>query len=94
MQTFSILETPPATSDNSEALVKVSTSSIPADNTLVSSSNENTSSPTSMVALANARFTDARVGKTFPLCCPQHPLLSQFDAKGGKDLDLGFCQVM
>ena len=98
MQTFSILEKPPAMSDNSDTLITVSSSAIPSESSLVCASSittsEDTPNTTTEIALTNAKFTDARVGKVLPLCCPQHPLLSQFDAKNASDLNLGFCQVI
>ena len=87
MKTFDILEAAPATSDNSDALIKVDTNALPLDNEI--------SMPTTMeLALTDARFTEARVGSALPLCCPQHPLVSCFNAQTAKDLDLNFCQVV
>ena len=87
MKTFDILEAAPATSDNSDALIKVDTNALPLDNEI--------SMPTTMeLALTDARFTKARVGSALPLCCPQHPLVSCFNAQTAKDLDLNFCQVV
>lgn len=90
MKTFAILEAPPATSDNSaDTLITVNTSALPRSN----SSDDSLLPTTRQIALTNARFTEARVGTALPLCCPQHPLISSFDATNAKDLDLGFCQI-
>lgn len=90
-----MLEKPPAKSDNSDALITVNASAI---NSLVPVPSHPDDGPamasTRKISLANARFSKARVGSSFPLCCPQHPLISRFDAQTAKDLDLGFCQVI
>ena len=95
MNTFAILEKPPESSDNSEAMIAVNDNAMPGKtpDSEEASYDENTLTTTRKIALIDARYTGARVGSSFPLCCPQHPLMSCFDAKTANDLDLGFCQI-
>jgi hypothetical protein len=86
MRTFEMLESPPQSSDNNEQSITVSSALVPVN------MQESLSSSIS-IPLKRAHFEDARVGPTFPLCCPRHPLLSRRDAKSASDLKLGFCQI-
>lgn len=91
-RTFEMLESPSDSSDNAkEKYITVNTILVPSSMQMLQSSDETCSTIT--ISLSEAHFNEARVGSTFPLCCPQHPLLSRFDAKVANDLQLGFCQI-
>ena len=95
MRTFEILEKQPESSDNSESSITVDSSLVPAGMLGSDSLQQHVSNPSTVsIPLANALFSESRVGPTFPLCCPQHPLLSSFGASTAKDLELGFCQII
>ena len=91
MKTVELLKSPPQESDNAQSkTIKVNSALVPVD---MKSTVDHALSSEVSVPLTKAHFNEARVGTSFPLCCPQHPLLSRWDAKNANDLQLGFCKI-